>query len=173
MTLGQAAKYLGVSESTMRKWASEGRLPAFSTPGGHRRFRTGDLDTFLDGARVAAKPDTPPVVLVVDDDEHTRALVRVGLEAAGYVVEEAGSAEEGLAAVEEHPPDLILLDVAMQELDGVEMLCRLRDNHGLGAVPVIMFGGEEGPGASRIRTLTGKPDVLKLIESAKQVLAVR
>ena len=48
LTLGQAAKYLGVAQSTMRKWSDLGRVPAFYTPGGHRRYRRSDLDQFLD-----------------------------------------------------------------------------------------------------------------------------
>ena len=48
MTLGQAAKYLGVAQSTIRKWSDLGRVPAFYTPGGHRRYRRSDLDTFLE-----------------------------------------------------------------------------------------------------------------------------
>ena len=41
LTLGQAAKYLGVAQSTIRKWSDNGRVRAFYTPGGHRRFRRG------------------------------------------------------------------------------------------------------------------------------------
>jgi excisionase family DNA binding protein len=44
LTLGQAAKYLGVAQSTIRKWSDQGRVPAFYTPGGHRRYRRADLD---------------------------------------------------------------------------------------------------------------------------------
>ncbi len=47
LTLGQAARHLGVAQSTIRKWSDSGRVPAFYTPGGHRRYRRGDLDSFL------------------------------------------------------------------------------------------------------------------------------
>src|SRR2546428_13924822 len=47
LTLGQAAKYLGVAQSTIRKWSDQGLLPAFYTPGGHRRFKRHDLDPIL------------------------------------------------------------------------------------------------------------------------------
>ena len=50
LTLGQAARYLGVAQSTIRKWSDQGRLPAFYTPGGHRRYRQGDLDAFVAGS---------------------------------------------------------------------------------------------------------------------------
>ena len=50
LTLGQAASYLGVAQSTVRKWSDGGRLSAFYTPGGHRSFRRADLDSFLAGS---------------------------------------------------------------------------------------------------------------------------
>ena len=58
LTLGQAAKYLGVAHSTMRKWSDQGRVAAFYTPGGHRRYKRMDLDQFLDrsGHAGSARP---------------------------------------------------------------------------------------------------------------------
>src|SRR5438270_4764757 len=99
MTLGQAAKYLAVTQSTIRKWSDIGRVPAFYTPGGHRRFRRSDLDAFL--ARSGpGKPARGPLVLVVDDDPQVREIVRVNLHMEGYTVREASNGEEGLKAVE-------------------------------------------------------------------------
>jgi excisionase family DNA binding protein len=176
LTLGQAAEYLGVAQSTIRKWSDTGRLPAFYTPGGHRRFRRSDLDAFLSNSR-----GTPlragPVVLIVDDDARLREFVRVNLEMDGYSVREAASAAEGLAELEEEPPDLILLDVMMPEVDGWEMLRRVRERHGVDAIPVIMFSGKvderttataEERGA---QAFIGKPfDPQQLIQSTKQLL---
>ena len=119
------------------------------------------------------------VVLVVDDDEQLREFVRVNLEMDGYLVREARSAAEGLAAIEEEP-DLVLLDVMMPEVDGFEMLRRMQERHGLGSVPVIMFSGkvdEETAGrAARegAQAFIGKPfDPQALIESTKQLLSRR
>src|SRR5687768_16259415 len=95
LTLGQAARHLGVAQSTVRKWAYSRLLPAFFTPGGHRRFRLGDLEAFLSGSR-AARRSGSSLVLVVDDDARLREFVRVNLEMDGYEVREASSAEEGL-----------------------------------------------------------------------------
>src|ERR671910_3863880 len=83
LTLGQAARYLGVAQSTIRKWSDAGRLPAFYTPGGHRRFRRGDLDEFLSGSRGVPAEGTA-TVLVVDDDDRLREYVRVNLEMDGF-----------------------------------------------------------------------------------------
>ena len=81
-------------------------------------------------------------MLIVDDDQHLREYVRVNLEAEGYVVREAASAAEGLAALGEESPDLILLDVMMPQVDGWEMLQQIHERTGVGAIPVIMFSGK-------------------------------
>jgi excisionase family DNA binding protein len=180
LTLGQAATYLGVAQSTVRKWSDGGRLSAFYTPGGHRRFRRSDLDAFLAGSSGGTATAERPLVLIVDDDAQLREFVRVNLEMDGYVVREAGSADEGLAALDEEPPDLVLLDVMMPQVDGFEMLRRMQDRHGVGSVPVIMFSGKvDEETASRAarggaQAFIGKPfDPQALIESTKQLLSRR
>jgi excisionase family DNA binding protein len=176
LTLGNAAKYLGVSESTARKWADEGRLTAFSTPGGHRRFRRSDLDAFLDDARVTGPGEHPPIILVVDADDERRTLIRYTLAADGFAVREATNAEDGLAALEEEPPDLILLDVLVPEVDGCEMLCKLRETHGLEAIPVVMFAGApfvHPNDRSGARRFIGRPDPLRLVDATRQLLELQ
>ena len=126
LTLGQAARYLGVAQSTIRKWSDQGSVPTFYTPGGHRRYRRGDLETFLVRSG-PGRAQSGRLVLLVDDDDRLRELVRVTLELEGYTVREAGSAEEGMTAVEESKPDLILLDVMMPHVDGWEMLRRIQE----------------------------------------------
>jgi excisionase family DNA binding protein len=179
LTLGQAAKYLGVAQSTMRKWSDLGRVSAFYTPGGHRRYRRSDLDRFLDrsGPGASSPPAEGPLVLIVDDDERLREYVRVNLEAEGYEVREAGSAEDALSALGERSPDLILLDVMMPQVDGWETLRRIQELAGIGAIPVIMFSGkvDERSAAEAeqrgVQGFIGKPfDPRSLIESTKQQL---
>jgi len=177
LTLGQAAKYLGVAQSTIRKWSDHGRVPAFYTPGGHRRYRRPDLDNFLNRSGPGGSLQQGPLVLIVDDDERVREYVRVNLEMEGYAVREAGSADEGLDVLEEVSPDLILLDVMMPEVDGWEMLQRVQERHGVGAIPVVMFSGKlnersaEQATARGAQGFVGKPfDPQQLIEQAKQLL---
>jgi excisionase family DNA binding protein len=177
LTLGQAAKYLGVAQSTIRKWSDHGRVPAFYTPGGHRRYRRPDLDNFLNRSGPGGSLQQGPLVLIVDDDERVREYVRVNLEMEGYAVREAGSADEGLEVLEEVSPDLILLDVMMPEVDGWEMLQRVQERHGVGAIPVVMFSGKvnersaEQATARGAQGFVGKPfDPQQLIEQAKQLL---
>jgi excisionase family DNA binding protein len=173
-TLGQAARYLGVAQSTIRKWSDDGRVRAFYTPGGHRRYRRGDLDAFLE--RSSPGGGAGPVVLIVDDDEKLRGYVRDRLDAEGYAVREAASAEEGLQMLEEGTPDLVLLDVMMPQVDGWEMLRRVQERHGVGTIPVVMFSGKVDSGADEAasrgaRGFIGKPfDPQELIDQTKQLL---
>jgi len=176
LTLGQAAKYLGVAQSTIRKWSDLGRVPAFYTPGGHRRYRRSDLDAFLERSG-PGKPARGPLVLVVDDEPQVREVVRVNLEMEGYTVREAANAEEGLKAVEDDAPDLILLDVMMPQVDGWEMLRRVQERHGIGSIPVVMFSGQLEGSAEReaaergAQGFVGKPfDLRALIEQTKQIV---
>jgi excisionase family DNA binding protein len=174
LTLGQAAKFLGVAQSTIRKWSDQGRVPAFYTPGGHRRYRRRDLETFLDRSGPGGR-ESGPLVLVVDDDPRLREFIRVNLEMEGYAVREAEGAEEALAAIEDQAPDLVLLDVVMPGVDGWQMLQRLQERHG--SIPVIMFSGKVderalAEAADRgARGFIGKPfDPQQLIERAKQLV---
>jgi excisionase family DNA binding protein len=176
LTLGQAAKYLGVAQSTIRKWSDQGRVPAFYTPGGHRRYRRRDLDNFLERSGPGGS-SSGPLVLIVDDDDRLREYIRVNLEMEGYAVREAGSADEGLNVLEESTPDLVLLDVMMPHVDGWEMLRRVQERHGVGAIPVIMFSGKldensAGEATSRgAQGFIGKPfNPQELIDQTKQLL---
>ena len=174
LTLGQAAKFLGVAQSTIRKWSDQGRVPAFYTPGGHRRYRRRDLESFLDRSGPGGRT-SGPLVLVVDDDARLREFVRVNLELEGYTVREAASAEDALEAIEDQAPALVLLDVVMPGIDGWQMLQRMQELHG--SIPVIMFSGQidsaaAGDAAERgARDFVGKPfDPRQLIERAKQLV---
>jgi DNA-binding response OmpR family regulator len=93
-------------------------------------------------------------VLVIDDEPDIRALLRSLLERAGYAVDEAEDGRAGLRAFFATQPDLVLLDVAMPELDGWATLERLRD---LSDVPVIMLTARGGE-LDRVRGLTRGAD---------------
>jgi excisionase family DNA binding protein len=179
LTLGQAARFLGVAQSTIRKWSDQGRVPAFYTPGGHRRYRRSDLEAFLDRSGPAGRPKPGPLVLLVDDDAKVRELVRVNLEFEGYIVREAGSAEEGMTAIAEAKPDLVLLDVMMPHIDGWEMLRRVQERYGAGAIPVVMFSGQveaaarQQADAEGAQAFVGKPfDLQQLIDQTKSIAPV-
>lgn len=68
----------------------------------------------------------PPRILVVDDDPKMLSLMRRGLSFAGYVVDQASDGEEALRIARGRPPDLVVLDIMLPSLDGVEVCLRLR-----------------------------------------------
>jgi len=176
LTLGQAAKFLGFAQSTIRKWSDQGRVPAFYTPGGHRRYRRRDLELFVDRSGPGGRAGGP-VVLVVDDDARLREFMRVNLESEGYSVLEAEGGEQALVAIEDQAPDLVLLDIVMPGIDGWQMLQRMQERHG--SIPVIMFSGklddDSADQAARVgaRGFLGKPfDPQELLARAKQLVPV-
>ena len=77
-------------------------------------------------------------ILVVDDHEDNIELLRARLEARGYEVEGASDGQAALDAVTRNTPDLILLDVMMPKMDGIEVVRRLKANPELPFIPVIM-----------------------------------
>jgi PAS domain S-box-containing protein len=77
-------------------------------------------------------------ILVVDDSLTSRTLSRLYLEEAGYTVREAESAGQALAMIAEQPPDVVLLDVILPDLDGFEITRRLRDDPLLSSIPIVL-----------------------------------
>lgn len=93
-------------------------------------------------------------VLVVDDEENIRELVRAVLEQAGYQVSLAIDGQEGLRRIFSEPPDLVVLDVMMPKMDGPTLLQRIRE---VSDVPVIMLTAL-GQEADKVRGLRGGAD---------------
>lgn len=75
-------------------------------------------------------------ILIVDDDTSLRELVRINLEHEGYHVKQARNGLEGVAGVREHRPDLVVLDVNMPEMNGVEACAKIRE---FSQVPILML----------------------------------
>ncbi len=75
-------------------------------------------------------------VLIVDDEPHLRLLYETELRRAGYETMTAGNAQQGLEFVETMKPDLVVLDIRMSGMDGIEALQRIleRDN----SIPVVL-----------------------------------
>jgi CheY-like chemotaxis protein len=83
-----------------------------------------------------------PRILICDDNEIGRALLRRLLTRRGYVVEEAVDGCAAIAAIEECAPDLVLLDLRLPDLDGAEVLRQLRCDHSGAELPIIMVSAE-------------------------------
>ena len=77
-------------------------------------------------------------ILVIEDNEDNRRIMRDLLTSGGYEVIEAVTGEDGVTAAEIHRPDLILMDVQLPGMDGYEATKRIKANHNLQKVPIIM-----------------------------------
>src|SRR6266480_1790526 len=108
-------------------------------------------------------------VLVIDDDADIRALVAELLGRAGLSVEEAPDGRAGLRAFHKSPPDLVVLDVSMPELDGWQTLERIRD---LSDVPVLMLTAR-GAELERVRGLQAGADDYMVKPFGRQELIAR
>jgi DNA-binding response OmpR family regulator len=108
-------------------------------------------------------------ILVVDDDDDIRGLVRKLLERAGTEVREAPNGREGLREFHAWRPDLVVLDVSMPELDGWSVLERIRD---MSDVPVLMLTARADE-LERVRGLQAGADDYVVKPFGKQELVAR
>ena len=80
-------------------------------------------------------------ILVIDDDDYVRRLLRRLLSPVGYTVEEAATADDGLARVRTDPPDLVLLDLHLPDRSGHDVLEAIRADPATRLLPVVMLTG--------------------------------
>src|SRR5215213_8062614 len=85
-----------------------------------------------------ARMHNPPLILTVDDTSENLEILRMRLEAQGYEVVEAVDGLEALDRARQLGPDLILLDIMMPRLDGIETVRRLKQDPDLRFIPVIL-----------------------------------
>ncbi len=147
-TTFEAAKLCHVSPLSIINWVNAGRLPAFRTPGGHRRIRREDLARFMrengiplpeelrDGSGRAR-------VLVVDDEAGIRDVIAESLSrrATPYDVMTAADGFEAGRLVATFRPDVVLLDLRMPGLDGFQVCRTIKgDSESASTVVIAMTG---------------------------------
>jgi len=126
----------------------------------HSRLGAGSRFTVTYPVRVTAEPrpavdpaslsseaaapidDDKPLVLLVEDDETTRGPMVSLLEISGYEVEAVADGESALAALRLRRPAVVLLDLMMPKMDGIEVLRRIRDDEDLTDLPVLILSGD-------------------------------
>jgi signal transduction histidine kinase/DNA-binding response OmpR family regulator len=88
-----------------------------------------------------------PYVLLIEDDPQAAELMCTQLNTAGYRVDVAGDGETGLSAARTHAPDAIVLDVALPDIDGWEVIRRIKADHRLAGIPVFFASIIDDPEA--------------------------
>ena len=84
-------------------------------------------------------------ILIVEDDTALARVLRVLLESVGYEVETAACGITGLACVADSPPDLVILDIALPDINGLEVCRRLRQVTNPWSLPILMLTGLDRP----------------------------
>jgi len=122
----------------------------------------------------------PQRILIVDDNEANRDILGARLKVQGYELLQAADGEEALAAVQRDHPDLILLDVMMPKLDGVEVCRRIKGDATLPFTPIILVTSKSdtrdviaGLDAGADEYLTKPVDQAALVARVKSVLRVK
>lgn len=114
-------------------------------------------------------------ILVVEDNPKNMKLVRDVLQATGYRILEATTGGRAVELASEHRPDLVLMDIQLPDIDGVEALVRLRADERTAAIPVLaltaqaMDGDRERFLAAGFDGYISKPvDIVELVATVKQ-----
>ncbi len=113
-------------------------------------------------------------VLIVDDEPDLVELLSYALTAEGFRVVTAADGLEGLAVAEAERPDLVVLDIMMPRMDGVEMTARLRENGQLRLTPILMLTARTAEGDEIAGLEAGADDYLtKPVSPRRLVMRVR
>src|SRR6187397_3200044 len=123
---------------------------------------------------------SPPRILIVDDNETNRDILMARLGPQGYELKQAADGEEALAAVRALLPDLILLDVMMPKVDGIEVCKQLKGDAALPFMPIILCTAKAdskdvvaGLEAGADEYLTKPIDQTALVARVKSVLRLK
>ena len=111
------------------------------------------------------------LILVVEDNDKNRKLARDVLQVKGYRVIEANSAEIGLQLAAEQRPDLVLMDIHLPGMNGIQALARLREAPATRTIPVIAFTASVMPQDQREITSAGFDGFVSKPINLKEFLA--
>lgn len=146
LTTREAAELLGVSMRTVQLWVESGILPAWKTPGGHRRIPVDAVERVAASQRAAygrplrMQPGGIEVLLVEDDAlqrEVVGGILRDSLPSLRLRV--AGDGYEGLVRAGQQTPDVLVTDISMPGMDGLRMVRSLMSNPDFAATRVVVF----------------------------------
>jgi len=141
-SIPEAARTCGVSRATMWNWVKSGKINAFVTPGGHHRIRCEEMDRLVKAnGFVRETPAAPKSILIVDDDPTVRKIFQHKLERAGYQVATAANGFDAGVLVSLRHPDLVLLDLFMEGVDGFEVCRTIKTNPDMQKTKVLAISG--------------------------------
>ena len=151
-TTFETAKLCHVSPLSIINWVNAGRLPAFRTPGGHRRIRREDLIRFMRDSGIPLPDELregsgKPKVLVVDDEAGIRDVLseHLATHTPAYEVLTASDGFEAGRLVATFRPEIVLLDLRMPGLDGFQICRTIKADPDSSSTIVIAMTGFYSP----------------------------
>lgn len=140
-TTHEVSKFCNVYPTTVINWIKEGLLPAYTTPGGHRRIKKDDLLNLMKKNNMPISEELTKGdknrILIVDDDQKILQMIKTILAQEDLEVNTADSGFQAGLLIYNWLPDLILLDLLMPEMDGFEMSRRLKADERTKDIPII------------------------------------
>ena len=167
LTIKEAAGYLRMSPLTVYRLASKGKMPA-TTVGRHWRIHQDALEAWL-------RPGFPHrtyYILVVDDDADNLESISTRLEELGFRTLVAASAKRGLESALHGQPDLILLDVVLPGMDGLQVCRRLKADEATRDIPVILMSARPRAVIEHARNEAGADGILEKETPVPQIIEV-
>jgi len=179
-TTHEVSRLLHVNPRSVINWIEQSLLPSYRTPGGHRRIRHDDLLAFLRKHQIPTPESLVEgkfSVLIVDDEQEIVDIMRVFLQRqGGYEITSAADGISALIEVGRTKPDLLILDIMIPGVDGIEVCRRIKADSNNRTVIIAVSGSAEHEkrilqaGADAFMT---KPiDLEKLHTESKRLLRV-
>lgn len=141
----EVAKACGVFHTTVINWVNKGKLKAHLTPGGHRRINLNDLLDFMRQFDMPIPADLETKrrrVLVVEDDASVRRMLVRTIDGPDIDVETCEGGLEALIAIGKEAPDVLVLDIRIPQVNGLEVCRVLRSNEQLRPIKIVAITGE-------------------------------
>lgn len=147
LSTGDLARHCQVTPATIVNWIKAGKLDVYSTPGGQYRM---EFSKFLDFLKESGFPIPPDLLeggvqklLIIEDDSD---MVEMLVDATSnmprnYEIEEASNGYDALITIGNFKPDLVILDIKLPEMDGLELCRRLRSNPETKNTGIIIITG--------------------------------
>lgn len=177
LTSHEVGDLLQIAPSSVVKWVNEGLLPAYRTPGGHRRIKSDDLLHFLRMQRMyipeLLQPGLPHVLMVDDDRQLLSALQRSMKpyrDRVRFSVADSGVA--ALVQVGNLKPNVLILDVHMPDMDGLEVCRQLKAKPATSWLEVVMMTGKPSADLEKKALLAGARALWSKPVTAAQVVDV-
>jgi excisionase family DNA binding protein len=179
-TTHEVSRLLHVNPRSVINWIEQSLLASYRTPGGHRRIRRDDLLAFLHKHQIptpAALVDEKFNILIVEDEDEIVKIIKSYFERqGGYQISSASDGITALIEVGRAKPNLLILDILIPGVDGVEVCRRIKADHN-NKTAIIAISGQ--PDSEKRILHAGadafmpKPlDLEKLLAEAKRLLRI-